>query len=172
MSNYRRYRQNGSSYFFTVVTHSRRKIFHSEPAVELLRAAFRSVMKTRPFIIDAIAVLPDHIHSLWSLPDGDEDYSTRWMVIKKQVSTHMNAAKNHRGEKQVWQRRFWEHLIRDENDYQRHLDYIHYNPVKHGYVLRPAEWLHSSFNKAVADGLYEMNWGAHEPAGIKSMKCE
>jgi putative transposase len=138
----------------------------------LLKSAFHNVQKTRPFAIDAIAVLPDHSHCLWKLLEDDADFSTRWMLIKKNVSTAMVSEKNHRGEKQIWQRRFWEHLIRDENDYRKHMDYIHSNPVKHGYVGCPAEWQYSSFIKAVTDGWYDPNWGSLEPQTIKNMNCE
>jgi len=172
MSNYRRCHERGAQYFFTLVTYKRRQIFESECAVELLRSAFRTVMSKRQFIIDAIAVLPDHIHCLWTLPTGDADYSTRWMLIKKHVSGSIDSGKNYRGEKQIWQRRFWEHLIRNDDDYQKHIDYIHYNPVKHGYTKSPAEWPYSSFNKALTDGLYEPDWGLCEPATITTMNYE
>ncbi len=118
-----------------------------------------------PFAIDAIVVLPDHLHTLWRLPDGEQDFSTRWMVIKRQFSAGLpagpvNASKRSKREKGVWQRRFWEHCIRDEEDWRRHLDYIHYNPVKHGYVATPREWPYSSFRQAVAKGWYAEHWAA------------
>lgn len=172
MSYYRRYHQKGASYFFTLVTYKRRRIFETDPAVGVLRLAFRMIMNKRPFAIDAIVVLPEHIHCIWQLPENDADYSTRWMLIKKHVSASMDSLKNQRGEKQIWQRRFWEHLIRDEEDYHRHMDYIHYNPVKHGYTKSPAEWPYSSFNKAVMGGLYEPAWGSYEPETISNMNCE
>jgi len=129
-------------------------------------------MNKRPFIIDAMVVLPDHLHCIWQLPDDDTDFSTRWMLIKKQVSASMKSEKNHRGEKKIWQRRFWEHRIRNDDDYQRHMDYIHYNPVKHGYAKSPASWRYSSFPKMVKDGLYEENWGEFEPDKISNMNYE
>ena len=172
MSNYRRYHQKGASCFFTLVTYKRRRIFETDPAVGVLRLAFRMIMNKRPFAIDAIVVLPAHIHCIWQLPENDADYSTRWMLIKKHVSASMDSLKNQRGEKQIWQRRFWEHLIRDEEDYHGHMDYIYYNPVKHGYTKSPAEWPYSSFNKAVMGGLYESTWGSYEPETISNMNCE
>jgi putative transposase len=172
MSNYRRYHQKGACYFFTVVTYNRCRIFESKSAVELLRSATQAVMNKRKFKIDAMVVLPEHIHCIWQLPENDADYSMRWMLIKKHISTSIDSPKNHRGEKQIWQRRFWEHQIRDDDDYQKHMDYIHYNPVKHGYVKNPAEWRYSSFSKAVTDGLYEANWGEFEPESISDMDYE
>jgi len=172
MSNYRRCHEHGSPYFFTVVTYNRRRIFESESAVELLRSAFRTVMNKHPFTIDAMVVLPDHLHCIWQLPDDDTDFSTRWMLIKKQVSASMKSERNHRGEKEIWQRRFWEHLIRNDDDYHRHMDYIHYNPVKHGYVKSPAKWPFSSFRKMVTDDLYDANWGTSKPDTILDMNYE
>ncbi len=163
MGNYRRVYKKGACYFFTVVTHKRRKIFQTEEAITRIRDAFNRVIQSRPFHIDAIVVLPDHIHSLWLLPENDADYSNRWMLIKRYFSIGCKAAANSRREKQIWQRRFWEHTVRDDNDWRRHMDYIHYNPVKHGYVVRPADWKYSSFCRAVHKGYYADNWGVHEP---------
>ncbi len=172
MSNYRRCHDRGAQYFFTLVTYKRRRIFESNAAVELLRSAIRSVMNNHPFKIDAMVVLPDHLHCIWQLPNNDADYSTRWMLIKKYVSASVDSPKNHRGEKKIWQRRFWEHLIRDDDDLQRHFDYIHYNPVKHSYVMSPAQWCYSSFSHSVENGICDANWGACEPATIASMNYE
>lgn len=141
-------------------------------AIDRLRLALRHVMAKMPFEIDAISVMPDHLHCLWLLPEADHDFSKRWMLIKRFFSIGMPAALNARREKAVWQPRFWEHLIRDDNDWRRHMDYIHYNPVKHGYVQRPEEWEYSSFRRAVEKGLYEENWGSDVPNTIRDMDFE
>ena len=168
MSYYRRANTPGGCYFFTVVTRHRIPFFSTPDNVQLLREAIRKMIEQKPFCIDAMVVLPDHFHTLWQLPDGNADFSSRWREIKKYVSRH---AQN-RGDS-VWQRRFWEHLIRDENDWQRHMDYIHYNPVKHGWSETPATWPYSSFSRCVKKGLYEANWGRDgEPVIIKKMWLE
>ncbi|MBB5022542.1 REP-associated tyrosine transposase [Desulfurispira natronophila] len=172
MSEYRRIYQRGGSYFFTLVTHQRKPLFSDANHVDILRRAMRQVMSTRPFTIHAIVVLPDHLHCIMQLPDGDADYSSRWREIKKAVSRQIAPLSNERNERMVWQRRFWEHAIRDENDWQRHADYIHYNPVKHGLVTRPALWPWTSFHKAVERGIYDPEWGLQEPPAISHMDCE
>ena len=149
---YRRTFQPGGSFFFTVVTAHRRPIFASADAVALLREAFRVVRKARPFDIDAIVVLPDHLHCIWTLPDGDADFMTRWRLIKTWFSKH-SAFKN------IWQHRYWEHLLRDERDFEHHVDYIHFNPVRHGLANRVVEWPYSSFHQYVARGMYPVDWG-------------
>jgi len=166
MSNYRRVVCPGGSFFFTVVTHQRQKIFSSEENIEILRDAIKKVKNVRPFSIDAMVVLPDHLHCIWTLPEDDFDYSSRWREIKKLVSKkiHHQSSSN-----TVWQRRFWEHLSNDEIDWRNHMDYIHYNPVKHGYVKSPADWSWSSFNKAVDKGWYNSGWGCTEPVEISKM---
>jgi putative transposase len=132
MSDYRRCDIPCGCYFFTVVTHARRPLFKGEDEVDLLRQAMRHVMSTRPFEIQAKVVLPDHLNAVWRLPDGDGDFSRRWRDIKHYVSKRMGNPIHQRCEKLVWQRRFWERAIRDEDDWRRHLDYVHYNPAKHG----------------------------------------
>ena len=149
---YRRSFQPGGSFFFTVVTAHRRPIFASADAIAMLREAFRVVRKARPFDIDAIVVLPDHLHCIWTLPDGDADFMTRWRLIKTWFSKH-SAFKN------IWQHRYWEHLLRDERDFEHHVDYIHFNPVRHGLVNRVVEWPYSSFHQYVARGMYPVDWG-------------
>jgi len=124
MSDYKRMYRKGGLYFFTVVTANRRPIFGENANVQILRGGIRDVMERRPFKIPAMVVLPDHLHCLWELPDGDDDYSNRWKMIKGYVSRRF-AGTN----KKIWQPRFWEHLIRDERDLEKHLDYIHFNPV-------------------------------------------
>jgi putative transposase len=172
LSNYRRVFVPGGVFFFTVVTHERSRIFTSEERVEALRAAFHKIMAVRPFRMDAVVILPDHLHCLWHLPAGDDDYSGRWREIKKAVSRRIDSRINHRKERLVWQRRFWEHAIRDEEDWRNHLDYIHYNPVRHGLVARPGDWRWSSFARAVSRGWYEKSWGECEPGAIGGMNLE
>ena len=153
---YRRTRIAGAMYFFTVVCAGRRPVFATRAAVDTLREAFLCVRARRPFQIDAICVLPDHLHCLWTLPDGDSDYSTRWRLIKTRFTKGHSAI----CAPPIWQKRYWEHLIRDEPDFRRHVDYIHYNPVKHGLVERPLDWKYSSFRKWVEYGHYPADWGA------------
>ena len=134
----------------------------------LLRQAFRCTMTGHPFTIDAIVIVPDHLHGLWTLPLGDADFSTRWRLIKSHFSRHcaplpqgsVAASRRRKQEKGVWQRRFWEHQIRDQDDFIRHVEYTHYNPVKHGLVSAPIEWAHSSFERYVQAGVYTADWGA------------
>lgn len=161
---YRRNRVPGASYFFTVTLRDRRSdvlVRH----VDLLRAAFRSIRAERPFIIDAIVILPDHLHTVWTLPEGDADYSGRWRAIKSGFTHALRASGvvvtvDHRGEYRLWQRRFWEHTIRDESDYAHHVDYCHWNPIKHGYVQQLSQWPYSSFHRYVRHGLLSPDWAA------------
>jgi putative transposase len=165
---YRRAKTPGATYFFTVVTHNRRKFLCIPENISLLRQAFRDVMANHPFKIQAIVILPDHLHALWTLPIDDADFSTRWRLIKSHFSRHcrptyqgqVSASRQRKQEKAVWQRRFWEHQIRDEDDYLQHVEYIHYNPVKHGLVNAPIDWEYSSFQRYVEADLYPADWGA------------
>jgi putative transposase len=175
---YRRAQLKGGTYFFTVVTHKRAKIFHLSDHVELLRQAFRKVIKRHPFEIDAFVLLPDHLHCIWTLPQGDADFSTRWRLIKSYFSrkidqnsvgwveernptkTTTSTSRLRENEKSIWQRRFWEHLIRNQKDLNRHIEYIHYNPVKHGLTKAPGDWAYSSFQRYVDEGIYDLKWGA------------
>jgi len=170
MSDYKRLYRKAGFYFFTVVTHNRQRLLTGPKNIERLRDAFRLTQTRYPFIFDAVVVLPEHIHCIWQMPEGDEDFSTRWRLIKRYFSIGIDSLLNERKEKQVWQRRFWEHLLRDEDDWRRHMDYIHYNPVKHGYVQRPADWPHSSFTRAVERGYYSADWGAFEPQNIRGLQ--
>jgi putative transposase len=164
---YRRLKKTGGTYFFTVVTHDRRPFLCEPDNIELLRAAFRYVMARLPFELVAIVILPDHLHCIWTLPDGDANFSTRWRLIKTFFSRHCakkyhaqpNASRQDKKEVAIWQRRFWEHWIRNDVDYARHLDYIHYNPVKHGFVNSPKDWQHSSFRRFVEQNVYTEDWG-------------
>jgi putative transposase len=134
MSDYRRFYAHGGVYFFTLVTKDRRPMLCSDQALERLKAAFRYTFKKHPYRMDGLVILPDHLHCIWQLPEHDSDFSVRWNMIKRYFSIGMDGKSNHRREKNIWQRRFWEHFIRDESDFQRCLDYIYYNPVKHGYT--------------------------------------
>jgi putative transposase len=164
MPQYRRARIEGRIFFFTVVLADRNKnLLVAE--IERLRQSYRSTQRRRPFETIAICVLPDHLHALWSLPDGDADFSTRWSLIKSGFSRGLDpvpsrsASKAIKREKGIWQRRYWEHAIRDDADLERHADYIHFNPVKHGYVTRVSDWPHSSFHRYVERGLLPADWG-------------
>ncbi len=172
MSNYRRAKTPGGKYFFTVVTKNRKPWFNNEANIELLRSAFRKTLSDKPFTIEAIVILPDHLHCMWQLPEEDCDFSGRWREIKKRVSRQLDSNTNARRERSVWQRRFWEHQIRDEEDWRRHMDYIHYNPVKHGLVPRVSDWPWSSFDRCVAKGWYSPDWGSQEPIGLAGMELE
>lgn len=171
MPNYRRLYVPGGTYFFTVVTHRRQPLFAEPANVQALRTAVRRVRDERPFQLAAAVVLPDHLHMIWTLPHGDSDYSRRLRLIKQRFT--LTAPRRPVGPRsQLWQRRFREHLIRDENDLRRHLDYVHYNPVKHGLVQRPQEWPYSSLKRYEAAGLYESGWGACAPTEIDGMGWE
>ena len=169
MPNHRRNYQKGGTCFFTVVTGNRAKILCGN-MIDVLRECIKDCMRVLSFRTDAIVVLPDHLHCLWSLPEGDDNFSVRWKHIKASFTKHYlrqadrleARATGHmkkKGEAGVWQRRFWEHTIRDERDFRFHCDYIHYNPVKHGYVQAPGDWPYSSFSKYVAQGFYDSGWG-------------
>jgi putative transposase len=164
---YRRAKTPGATYFFTIVTHQRQALLCDPQTVDLLRTSFRTVKVKHPFTIDAIVVLPDHLHCIWTLPEADADFSTRWRLIKAEFSRHCpehykrqrSKSRLSKGEQAIWQRRFWEHRIRDESDFIHHADYIHYNPVKHGWVEAPKDWKYSSFRRFVQDGVYTADWG-------------
>lgn len=158
---YRRHYQPEGTYFFTVVTEQRQPLLIEH--IDRLRAAFRHGMNRYPFTIGSIVILPDHLHTIWHLPENDADFSTRWMVIKRKFSSGLKSgvitpSKQAKREKGIWQRRFWEHCIRNEDDWRNHMDYIHYNPVKHGYCRTPLEWPYSSFRRSVQQGLYTPDW--------------
>jgi len=165
---YRRSTAKGATFFFTVVTHKRRAILCHESNVTLLREVFRSIMERHPFTIDAFVLLPDHLHCIWTLPENDSNFSMRWRQIKSYFSRHcgedfkgrQTAAHLNKGEQAIWQRRYWEHQIRDDGDFIRHVEYIHYNPVKHGLTKAPKLWPHSTFHRYVKQGLYHADWGA------------
>jgi putative transposase len=163
MTGYRRNFVAGGCFFFTVNLADRRHHLLTEN-IDALRTALRETQQRHPFSIDAIVVLPDHLHAVWTLPEGDADFSTRWRLIKTSFSRNLAAgepvsgSRAAKGERGIWQRRYWEHTIRDEKDFERHIDYVHINPVKHGYVTRVRDWACSSFHRMVKLGVYPQDW--------------
>ena len=176
MRTYTRLYTPGACYFFTLTLARRGDNDLLVRWIGALREAVAVTRRDHPFDIDAMVVLPDHLHALWQLPDGDADFSTRWRLIKarfaRAVPRHerIPPSQVRRGERAVWQRRFWEHRVRDERDWQRHVHYIHFNPVKHGLVGRAVEWPYSSFHRYVRAGCYDPDWGAAED--VRSMELE
>lgn len=169
MPQYRRARVPGGSFFFTVVTERRQRVLTDEPVRQALREAIQSVRRDRPFRIDGWVLLPDHLHAVWTLPADDDDYATRWRLIKARVTQQLGGAyrnpeamtvrRQAKGQGSLWQHRYWEHCLRDEADVRQHLDYLHFNPVKHGLVSSAAEWPWSSFHRFVEAGVYPGDWG-------------
>jgi putative transposase len=163
MTEYRRDRFKGGRYFFTVNLADRHRKLLTE-RIDVLRESFRRVKSKHPFKIDAIVILPDHLHTIWTLPEGDDDFSCRWRQIKSYFSSHIekgeriSKSRTRKQERGIWQRRFWEHRIRDDTDFIRHVDYIHYNPVKHGHVACVADWPYSSFHDYVKRGVLPQHW--------------
>ena len=161
---YRRAFVAGGKYFFTVNLLERDKSLFTDH-IDLLKTAFRKVKLAHPFDIDAIVVLPDHLHTIWTLPENDFDFATRWRLIKSHFSRglpsteRINNSRKQKSERGIWQRRYWEHLIRDDLDYARHVDYIHYNPVKHGYVDKAFDWPYSSIHKFIERNMGSSDWG-------------
>lgn len=166
MPNYLRYRIKGGCYFFTINLLERNKSLLVDH-IDLLRESVRVCKHERPFHIDAWVVLPEHMHCIWTLPDGDDDFSGRWKRIKIQFSKGLpkderrSETRIKRNERGIWQRRFWEHAIRDDRDYEKHMDYLHFNPVKHGWVKNVIDWPFSSFHRCVKDGLYSADWAGN-----------
>ncbi|MEA5079221.1 MAG: transposase [Anaerolineaceae bacterium] len=168
MPQYRRFKIEGGIYFFTVVTYQRLPIFTNETCRQLLHQAWVDTCNRYPFETLAVCLLPDHLHCIWKLPEGDADYSSRWREIKGIFSKEYvksigpgkerNGSRKNRNEAAIWQRRFWEHTIADEADLETHIDYIHYNPIKHGYVQKAIDWPFSSFAKFVHKGVYDLDW--------------
>ncbi|EHR05938.1 REP-associated tyrosine transposase [Bradyrhizobium sp.] len=161
MPQYRR--AQGNMFFFTVVLADRSSTLLVDQ-VDRLRQIYRTVVQRRPFETVAICILPDHLHAIWALPEDDADFSSRWNLIKGSFSRGLeigerSISKSRKREKGIWQRRFWEHAIRDDADLERHVDYIHFNPVKHGLVARVRDWSFSSFHRYVDQGALPMDWG-------------
>ena len=168
MARYRRARVAGGTYFFTVVTERRQRVLVLPEVRVALRAAIENVRLTRPFEINGWVLLPDHLHAIWTLPPDDADFATRWRLIKSHVTRQcaflfspefhtLRRSAKHCGT--LWQHRYWEHLLRDEADLRTHLDYLHWNPVKHALARRVADWPWSSFHRYVAHGAYPPDWG-------------
>ena len=168
MANYQRVKLRGATYFFTVNLLERQGNSFLLQEIDTLREVVRKVKAKYPFHIDGWVVLPEHLHAMWTLPVDDCDYSLRWRLIKNGFSRalpkieHRSPVRRAAGERGIWQRHFWEHCIRDEVDYQHHLDYIHINPLKHGLVSNVKDWPYSSFHRYVADGIYPINWCGDE----------
>jgi putative transposase len=170
---YRRVDVTGGTYFFTVNLAERKKTLLVDH-IDILRAVIQKVKSVHPFRIDAMVILPDHLHAVWTLPVGDCDYPTRWMLIKSGFSRQIpkderrSESRQAKGERAIWQRRYWEHLIRDERDYEKHVDYIHHNPVKHSYVKWAADWPYSTFHRYVERGLYPLDWAGRGEVDLKA----
>jgi len=171
MPNYRRNYVAGGTYFITQVTYQRVSWLCSDVGRRALREAIVKVREKYPFSIDAFVLLPDHFHCILTLPTEDENFSVRLKLIKTYVTKHYGVAlgidqeisvsRKKRGESNLWQRRFWEHLIRDERDYFAHCDYIHYNPVRHGLCLQPQDWMFSSIHRFIDQGIYPRDWATN-----------
>ena len=171
MSHYRRANTKNATYFFTVVTYRRQPFLCGETVRNALRNAITKVQAQYPFEIDAWVLLPDHMHTIWTLPENDANFSLRWQLIKRYVTREcgatlnrpewLNASKIKHQEATLWQRRFWEHQIRGDSDYQTHMDYCHFNPIKHGLVNRVQDWPYSSFHKQVGLSHYPIDWAGN-----------
>lgn len=185
MPNYRRRHTAGGTYFFTLVTENREPILCTESARSILRRAIEDCQSKQAFDAVAMVLLPDHLHAMWTLPEGDADYSMRWARIKAQFTREWldeggseqprsRSRMQHR-RRGVWQRRFWEHHIRDMSDYEKHLHYIHYNPVKHNLVRCPHEYPYSTLRKWILRRVYDPEWccacdgGVIEPPSFEGM---
>jgi putative transposase len=164
MPNYRRAFVPGGTWFFTVNLLERHGNDLLVREIDLLRTTVRQVRDKHPFHINAWVVLPEHLHCILTLPPGDSDFSTRWRLIKSGCSRALpkterrSAVRQAAGERGIWQRHYWEHLIRDDADYRRHVDYVHVNPLKHGHVKRARDWPYSTFHRYVAAGIYPADW--------------
>lgn len=173
MPDYRRNRIPGGTYFFTMNLLDRRSGLLVEH-IDELREAVRMVRARHPFHIDGWVVLPEHMHCIWTLPEGDDDFPTRWKTIKTAFAKRIPKTETRsitrivKGERGIWQRRYWEHTIRDELDYTRHMDYLHINPVKHRLVTCVADWPYSSFHKLVAAGIYPADWAGNVEVGLQA----
>ncbi|QIZ71630.1 REP-associated tyrosine transposase [Oxynema aestuarii] len=169
MAEYRREYWQGATYFFTQVTCDRQPWLCDDMARVALRQAIETVRRKRPFQIDAFVLLPDHFHCLWTLPENDGDFSTRMRLVKSHVTraigdrlnleTTITASRKARRERNLWQRRFWEHRVRDEQEFAAYCDYIHINPVKHGLCKSPTDWPWSSIHRFIRQGIYPPDWG-------------
>lgn len=173
MPDYWRWCVAGGAFFFKLVTCERRRFLIEELPRRYLREAIATVRRDFPFEIVAIVLLPDHLHTVWTLPRGDDRYATRWRRIKEEftetyladgsVELPVSEARRKRNERGVWQRRFWEHTVHYEDDLKRCVDYIHWNPKKRGYVTRVRDWEFSTFHRLVERGEYDLDWGSADP---------
>ncbi|MDP3816655.1 transposase [Pseudomonas sp.] len=160
---YRRAWIPGGTHFFTVTLADRSQTLLTDH-IQLLRQSVRDVRLRHPFSILAMVVMPEHLHAIWQLPQGDSAYSTRWMLIKSSFSRALiptepiSLSRHLKRERGVWQRRYWEHCIRDSDDLKRHVDYIHFNPVKHAHVERPIDWPYSSIHRYIRQGVLPADW--------------
>ena len=173
MSHYRRWFVDGGTYFFTIVTQDRRPILTTDHGREFLRNAIKKVQQSFPYELIATCLLPEHWHLVMQLPRYDSNYSIRIKRIKTEFTrqwmaaghneVEVSKARSNKGERGIWQPRFWEHTVHDEADLERCCDYIHWNPVKHGLVERARDWPWSSFHRFVTEGQYEIDWGGTDP---------
>jgi len=173
MPDYRRAWMPGGTYFFTVNLLQRQDNDLLTRHIDILRETVTSVRQRHPFTIHGWVVLPDHLHCVIELPPNDADFATRWRLIKMGFSKALppterrSSVRLKRGERGIWQRRFWEHLIRDEADFRAHMDYVHINPVKHGWVKRVSDWPHSTFHRLVEQGIYPPDWAGGGEDGLE-----
>lgn len=170
---YRRVKEPGATYFFTLVTYQRQRLFSDEGNITRWRKAVASIQSNRPFAVEAEVILPDHIHFMWTLPCKDADYATRIRLIKTkftkslpQILSSTSPSRAAKRERHVWQRRYWEHTIRDEQDFANHLDYIHFNPVRHDLVDHASQWPWSSLNNWIERGYYDEHWRRRDMAAL------
>jgi len=169
MPNYRRANVPGGTFFFTVVSWRRRPVLCNQDIRASLREAITHVRAIHPVTVEAMVLLPDHLHCVWTLPAGDANFAVRWAMIKRYVTRHCgrhspatactSASRKARNEGLIWQRRYWEHQVRDQQDMDRCIDYLHWNPVKHNYVRAVVDWPFSSFHRHVQQGHYPAGWG-------------
>lgn len=170
MPSYRRIRIPGATYYFTLALADRGSSLLTD-RVDVLRAAYRATVREHPVITNAVVILPDHLHAVWTLPPGDADYSTRWRKIKARFSRKVgqspprSPSKHAKRERGIWQRRFWEHTIRDDADFAMHVQYCWGNPVKHGLVAQAAAWPLSSIHREIRSGRLDPDWSAPLPDG-------
>jgi putative transposase len=166
MTEYRRAYAPGATWFFTVNLAERKNNHLLVDHIKALREAFSYVKQRHPIKLDAYVILPEHLHCIWTLPPGDADFSIRWNLLKSHFSRtiakgeRISQSREKRRERGIWQRRFWEHMLRDQEDFNAHVDYIHNNPLKHGWVKQVVDWPHSSFHEYVSRGIYPKNWGS------------
>jgi putative transposase len=185
MPNYRRLKTPGATYFFTVVTYERQTMLCEPVSRQALQNAIEDTRRSYPFYVKAWVLLRDHLHCIRTLPDGDYEFSKRWGIIKSNFTKRIkrvgwalptkdkpSPSRILHREATIWQRRFWEHQIRDQEDFNQHCDYIHYNPVKHGLVDDPKKWEYSTIHQFINKGLYPANWGDSIAVHVLSMDIE